>query len=315
MEKVSVIDSGITTQKIKKSKKEPKEKGSWRAVGASQIAGTASLPVSMAAIAGMSQVNKKLTPEQIEQINKAADAMIDAKGLRAKGVKIDNVTSAGLNLTGIPDSIYDMINSYSAVAHGKNAAFLPKDAKNALTGEILHSKNTIIANRDKMSTALFHEIGHAFNANKSKFWKVMQNLRIPSMVLASGLAIFAAFTKKAEAKDGEELTKGQKAKNFVRNNAGYIAGASMLPVIAEEVMATVRGCKWANANLPKELAKKVRTTNIFGAVSYVAASAAIALSAFVATKVKDSIMEKQKAKLETEQNNNIQPQPEVVDEE
>lgn len=312
MTNLSGINSSTTTQKVKKSKNEQKEKGSWRALGASQIAGTASLPVGMAAVAGMSQVNKKLTPEQIKQINEAADAMIDATGLRTKGVKIDNVRSAGLNLTGIPDAIYDMINSYSAVAHGKNAAFLPKDTKNALTGEILHSKNTIIANREKMSTALFHEIGHAFNANKSKFWGAMQKMRIPAMVLASGLAIFSAFSKKAEAKDGEELTKGQKAKNFVRDNSGALAATAMLPVVAEEVMASVRGCKWANSNLPKELAKKVKTTNVFGAISYVAAAAAVALSAFVATKVKDSIMEKEKAKMEAEQNKNIQTQPEVV---
>ncbi len=307
MKKINGIESSIATQKAKKSKKEPKEKGSFRALGASQIASSASVPIGMAAIAGMSQVNKKLTPEQIEKINKAADAMIDATGLRAKGVKIDNVKNAGLNLSGLPDALYDMVNTYSAVANGKNAAFLTKDAKNTLTGEILHSKNTIIANRDKMSTALFHEIGHAFNANKSKFWKAMQKMRGPAMLIAASVAMFAAFTKKAEAKDGEELTKAQKAKNFTRDNAGYIAGASMLPVIAEEVMASVRGCKWANANLPKELAKKVKTTNIWGAVSYVAAAAGLAVSAFVATKVKDSIMEKQKAKFEAEQQKNNIP--------
>ena len=210
MEKINGIESSIATQKAKKNKKEPKEKGSFRALGASQIASSASVPVGMAAIAGMSQVNKKLTPEQIEQINKAADAMIDATGLRAKGVKIDNVKHAGLNLSGMPDALHDLVNTYSAVANGKNAAFLTEDARNALTGEILHSKNTIIANRDKMSTALFHEIGHAFNANKSKFWKAMQKMRGPAMFIAASVAIFAAFTKKAEAKEEAVEAKAKK---------------------------------------------------------------------------------------------------------
>jgi len=298
MTNISEVSNNTSIQKATLPPK--KEKGSLRAAGASQLVTLTSIPVGMASVAGMSQINKKLTPEQIELLNKAADRMIDATGLSAKGVKIDNVKNAGINLTGIPDSIYDMLNSYSAVAHGKNAAFLPKGIKNAYNGQILHSKNTIIANREKMSTALFHEIGHAFNANKSQFWKVIQNMRKPAMLIAASIALFAAFTKKAEAEDGKELTKGQKAKNFVRNNAGYIAGAATLPVLAEEIMASVRGCKWANANLPKELAKKVKASNIWGAASYLAISASVALAAFAAVKVKDSIMEKQNAKLEAQ---------------
>ena len=303
MTKVSEINSSITTKNVKKTKNEPKEKGSWRALGASQVAGMASLPIGMASVAGMSQVNKKLSPDQIKAINEAAEKALKDSGLAEKGVEIINLTEAdlGVKLKGWKDSLLSMVNTQYATAKGKNAFFNPMT-------------NAVGVNKDKFATATFHELGHAFNANKSKFWGVMQKMRMPSMLLATGLAIFAASTKKAEAKDGEELTKGQKTKNFVRNNAGYIAGASMLPVIAEEVMASVRGCKWANANLPKELAKKVKTTNIFGAVSYVAAAAAVALSAFVATKVKDSIMEKQKAKFEAEQNNNIQPQQKVVEE-
>ena len=300
MTKVSGINSSTSTQKVKKTKNEPKEKGSWRALGASQIAGMASLPVGMASVAGMSQVNKKLSPDQIKAINEAAEKALKDSGLAEKGVEIINLTEAdlGVKLKGWKDSLLRTFNAQYATAKGKNAFYHPM-------------MNSIGVNKDKFSTATFHELGHAFNANKSKFWGAMQKMRMPSMLLATGLAIFAAFTKKAESKDGEELTKGQKAKNFVRNNAGYIAGASMLPVVAEEVMASIRGCKWANANLPKELAKKVKTTNIFGAVSYVAAAAAVALSAVVATKVKDSIMEKQKAKFEAEQNNNIQSQEKI----
>lgn len=266
----------------------------------------AALPLGMAAVAEMQQINKKLSPEQIKMMNNAADKIIKTTGLNLNGVKIDDVRWAGLNFSGLPDGIHDMTNVYSAVANGKNAAFLQKEMINLLTGEVLHDKNTIIANRDKMSTALFHEIGHVSNANKSKFWGIMQKTRIPAMAFASFIALFAAFSKKAEPKDGKELTKGQKVKNFVRNNAGYIAGASMLPVVAEEITASVRGCNWANADLPKELAKKVRTANFLGAVSYVGTAAAVALYAFVATKAKDLIMEKRKEKFEAKENKNIE---------
>ncbi len=298
--KVSKLNSNCIFGKKKKN--EPKEKGSIRAATVSQIAPFASLPAGFLAMKGIQNSSKGLTSEQIKLLNESADKMIEVTGLAAKGVKIENVTSAGLNLSGLPDSVYDLINSYSAIANGKNAAFVEKDLKNRLTGQVLHNKNTIIANRDKLPTALFHEIGHAYNANSSKFWGAMQKMRKPSMALAAGLALFSAFTKKAEAKDGQELTKGQKAKNFVRNNSGILATVSMLPVVAEEVMASVRGCKWAKQNLPKELAKRVKAGNIWGAVSYVSASLALGLAAFLATKIKDSVMEKQKEKFEQQKN-------------
>ncbi len=301
---VAMTPSCATKKQVAKKDKKSKEKGSFRAAAAAQGASMASLPVGLLAMNGIQKSSKGLTQEQIQTLNQIADRVIDTSGLAAKGVKIDNVTWAGLNLTGLPDNIYDMVNSYSAVANGKNAAFLDKDAKNLLTGEIMHTKNSIIANREKLPTALYHEIGHAFNKNNSKVFAMMQKMRMPAMALASLIPLFCAFTKKAEAEDGKELTAGQKAKNFVRNNSGILATTAMLPVVAEEAMASFRAGKWANANLPKELAKKVKTGNAWGLASYAAAAIALGISATIATKVKDSIMEKQKQKT-AEQNKEV----------
>ena len=236
----------------------------------------------------MQNVTKNLSKEQIAQMNEAAEKMIKDTGLSAKGVKIKNLTylDAGLNHTGLPDSVLDMLNPYSATAHGKNAAFIPKEIPGVCDA------NTIIINKEKLPAAAFHEIGHAFNKNSSKFWSSVQKMRTPAMAAATLLMLFPAFTKKETAQDGKELTKGQKAKNFVRDNSGILAGAAMLPVVSEEIAASARVCKWANANLPKELAKKVKTTNIFGAVSCVGAAIGISLAAFAATKIKDKAVEK-----------------------
>lgn len=312
MTTINKISSVQVQNQTERRKVQREINGSFLAYGASQVSSMAAVQLlSMATVSGMSLINKKLSSEQIKKINEAADKIIEQTALNSKGVRIEDVKSF-LNLTNLPDAINDLRNPVSATAHGKNALFLSKNLKDAL-GEVVYDKNTILANREKLSTALFHEIGHAFNANKSKFWSAVQKMRTPSSFIGASVILFAAFTKKAEANDGEELTKGQKTKNFVRNNAGFIAGVSMLPVVAEEIMASVRGCKWASANLPKELAKKVKTANIFGAVSYIGTAAGLVLSGFVATKVKDSIMEKQKAKFEAEQNKNIERAEKVND--
>lgn len=287
------IESQNGTADSVKNNKEIKDKkayrgGSLKAAAAATAVQACATPLSLLGVKGMQNVTKNLSKEQIAQMNEAAEKMIKDTGLSAKGVKIKNLTylDGGLNLTGLPDSVLEMKNPYYATAHGKNAAFLPKGIPGVCDA------NTIIINKEKLPAAAFHEIGHAFNKNSSKFWSSVQKMRTPAMAAATLLMLLPAFTKKETAQDGKELTKGQKAKNFVRDNSGILAGAAMLPVVSEEIMASVRGCKWANANLPKELAKKVKTTNIFGAVSYVGAAIGISLAAFAATKIKDKAVEK-----------------------
>ncbi len=90
----------------------------------------------------------------------------------------------------------------------------------------------------------------------------MQKMRMPGMIMASAIALFAAFTKEDKPEDGKELTKAQKVKNAVRKNAGKLAFASMVPMLLEEGMASIKGYKWANSILSKDLAKKVLHTNI-----------------------------------------------------
>ena len=278
-------NQGITTNQTKPKK--VKEKGSFRAFGTGTLASMSLTPVSLLAVNGIQKINKKMTPEQFAKINDSIDKILISSGLSNKGVNINNITldSFGSELPKSP--LMDMLFPDVAVAKGKNAYFRHK---NCLTKEI---DNVITINREKLPTAAFHEMGHAFNANSSKFWGAMQKMRTPAMALSSYFLLFSAFSRNEVAEEGKELTKVQKAKNFVRNNSGILAFSTMLPVIAEEVAASVRGCKWANSNLPKELAKKVRNTNLLGGITYIGAAVGMGLAAHFAVKTKDKIMEKE----------------------
>lgn len=279
--KINTSNTGIVSQKKQKN---VKEKGSWRAYGTGTLVSAAATPASLLVVKGMQKIAGSLTPEQVQQINAASDTVLAKSGLLDKGVIIENITLKDFG-NDLPKSfLADMFFPNVAVAKGKNAYFRHK---NPLTKEI---DNIIVINREKLPTAAFHEIGHAFNANSSKFWGAMQKLRIPAMGLASTLLLFSAFSKNEVAEEGKELTKFQKMKNFVRNNSGILAFSSMLPVVAEEIAASVRGCKWANSNLPKELAKKVRNTNFIGGITYIGGSIALGFAAHCAKKVKDKIM-------------------------
>lgn len=166
---------------------------------------------------------------------------------------------------------------YNMIKEGFNAGFTPMG-------------NKVLINTEKMGLSGFHEIGHSINFNKSKFWKSLQMynaLKVPFAI--AGMLSLAALLKRPKA-DGEQPTGTfDKVTTFIKNNVGKLTFAAMVPMIAEEVMASVRGNKLAKELLSPELAKKVAKSNIFGAASYLGTAVALALGAYAANKVRDAI--------------------------
>ena len=149
-------------------------------------------------------------------------------------------------------------------------------------------KNRIFVNVDKFGTAVFHEIGHAINYNSSPFWKVIQKMRVPLVYAPSAFLMVSLFKRKKL--EGEESKNGfDRATDFIKNNAGKLSMLAMVPVIAEELKATLRGNKMARQLCSPELYKKVVKTNTLGAITYISAALLTGLSVYAAGKIKDSI--------------------------
>lgn len=154
---------------------------------------------------------KKEEPDNFIYREKMNEAF-ELSGLKDKGVKIYPAQDLILN------------NSYK---RGTNACFIP-DAKQ------------ILVNTDKICITAFHEMGHALNALKSKYGvKYLAKMRTPGIAIAGLMEYFAIFSR----------TKPKGAKrNFtdvVEDNCGKIAFAAMLPVVAEEAIASIRGINLA----------------------------------------------------------------------
>ena len=149
-------------------------------------------------------------------------------------------------------------------------------------------KNRIFVNVDKFGTAVFHEIGHAINYNSSPFWKVIQKMRVPLVYAPSAFLLVSLFKRKKL--EGEEPKNGfDRATDFIKNNAGKLSMLAMVPVIAEELKATLRGNKMARKLCSPDLYKKVVKTNTLGAITYISAALLTGLSVYAAGKIKDSI--------------------------
>lgn len=267
-------------------------KGSAAAVVASSAVQLGTMPISLACVDKMSKVSRTLDKDTVEIVNKAADDVLNkVTNLGKKGVTINNFKNAGISISGMSDKALEIMNPIFATANGKNAFFTSKPMP-----AVKLAANTVAVNRDKLPLSTFHELGHAHNFNNSKFWKAMQNVRTPSLLLASAFALLPALTKDIKPKDGEELTTKEKINNGLRKASPALAFLSMTPMLLEEGKATLNGNKWAKELLSPDNFKKVAKSNRYGYISYLATAASFALMAFVAKGVKDKFTNKNEEK-------------------
>lgn len=285
MKTISYSNTDSTNYQISKKQKDS-ALGTIAAIVTSSATGYAIQPFSNFAISKMIKINKDLADIDKKKMKQAALEILDEKNLSQKGVKLNDYRKVNEILNGFDES----------VANGKSAFFAGiKGIENVFGGKMFI--NEVVCNMEKLPAAIFHEIGHAFNANNSTFWRTVQKMKKHSLPIAGYIALYCALTKKAvPKKEGNmELTKGQKVKNFVRENSGKLAFIATLPMLAEEGMASIRGNSWAKEFLSPDLAKKVSQHNKFAYITYLATAVGFALSAYTARKVKDYFVDKKNA--------------------
>ena len=143
-----------------------------------------------------------------------------------KAFKLSDLEKKGVNI--VPAQFEKEI--FPLEASAKNASYRPNIKK-------------VVLNTDKISHAGFHELGHAMNDLMSKYGvKYLAKMRRPGYIIAGLMEYFAFFTR----------TKPKDAKrnllDIIEDNCGKIAFLALLPVIAEEGIASYRGIKLARAS-------------------------------------------------------------------
>lgn len=243
------------------------------------------------------------TPEEVTQIRNAAQQILKNRGLVEKGVKIKYLSEETLATPkSFLEGLLQSLNPINMIKAGQNAAFTGNGVKGldtkTLKEVLLEEGNTVLMPEHNLQGSIFHEIGHADNYNNGKILKLLQKCRPISVFLPSFLLLYGAFSKKSRPKDGEtELTKGQKANNFIRDNAGKLSFAAMLPMLIEEASATIKGKKFAENLVSKDIAKKATKGNWLGFVSYACMAVFAGLAARTAVKIKDRKIEKKELEI------------------
>lgn len=242
----------------------------------------------------MSDIIKEI--DSFENIKKYADNIIAESGLNDKKLKLEVWTPEVLKeVEPLPEAktrwqkIINTLkeNNRKTFANGLNAAFNFK-------------KNIICINKERLYSAVFHEIGHAMNYNLNSFAKMLQKVRIVNFItlpifstacLGVGLA---ADKKTKEQKKSEHNT----FKDFVHNNAGKLILLYGAPIVAEEALATKKGLNAAKKYLTPEQHQIHITNQIKALSSYIGAVAICAGAVALGIFVKDKIVGHKKPKEE-----------------
>lgn len=162
------------------------------------------------------------------------------------------------------------ILEHNAYKLGTNACFIP-------------SSREVLINTDKISIAGFHELGHALNALKSKYGlKYLAKMRAPGYAIAGLMEYFAIFSRTKPKGAPRNFT------DIIEDNCGKIAFAAMLPVVAEEAIASIRGIKLAqNTGVPENLIKSMKKLYAKALATYGGRAILGGLAVYASRKVMD----------------------------
>ena len=183
---------------------------------------------------------KEFTSE--DNVKKVANSMKSTNKLKADIHFVDNI-----NKNVLKNKFPELADSLETVAKGQNAFY----AKHA---------NIAVAPKIKPSLIL-HELGHAINAEKSKFFGGLGKLRVLGSYVPMALMLCNGLSNNQQ--DGKE--------NFIEKYAGVIGFASFLPTIIEEGAASAKAIKAAKTVLPNIELKALKKNYFFAWMTYLLA--------------------------------------------
>lgn len=256
---------------------------------------------SSVGIESTKQFMKKLMPDvdTFENTAKNVKSILEETGLASKGVKfnpIDKSTEGMNTLNGIIDA---NIKSKKPLAQKLKNVYRQMFSEGVNAAYFSGTKDVVI-NKENLYSSVYHELGHAKNANGNFATKALQKARnitpfgvsmVAPLVLAVGL-----LHKVDKNKPQEEKGKLEKTLDFVSNNAGKLTLASYVPMLAEEGLASINGVKMAKKYLSPEHLDKLKGNYLKAWGSYALVAGLVTGGVALGIKVANVIKEKCSAK-------------------
>lgn len=231
-----------------------------------------------------------------------AKEIFNASGLAEKGVRLQNVEYTRYKTSCMNKYLKD-INSLKISSLKENyIAATMENAKNTsalgLNSFYDPRKKTIINNFKRMATAIPHEMGHAANyTSKNPLLKILTKARYLQLLVPVILTV--AILRKPKKEGEESTTIIGKGLDFVKENSVALTAGCMLPTVAEEGLASIRGAKMAKKFLTPEKLKSLNVINFKGWATYAIAAGATIGAVWLANKIRNATTPKTEQERDT----------------
>ena len=169
----------------------------------------------------------------------------------------------------------ELKEKFYVYAQGKNACYMP-------------STSQILVNREKKANALFHEMGHTMNNKGVGLGRFLAKTRGKGTKAVPFVFGISMLTPK-DRDDSKITDPVYKALLLFKKYSGLIASACLVPLVAEEGLASIKGGKMAKGVLSPELYKKITKSNTRAFVAYALSAIMVGLGTTFANYVKDKI--------------------------
>ena len=169
-----------------------------------------------------------------------------------------------------------------SVAEGKNAFY------SNITKEI-------VVNLDKAPEFAFHEMGHAINyLGMNKVGNALAYLKRPFAAIAPIILAIALLKPKKQKNEKSEGIK-DKTISFIKNNAGKLTFAALIPKLAEEGLASSNARVLLKMNnVDKKIAKRINLVNLKAWGTYLLGAIILSQATRLAIYTHDRIVENNK---------------------
>lgn len=173
--------------------------------------------------------------------------------------------------------------------HSKFGGLLQKLRLDIFKGKKTHNSIVKFVNGPKSNNRIIESLKNVMK----KLPSTATNVRIPIISRVAGLAatsiaLVSIFkNKKAEGEKPQGIF--DTVTTFIKNNVGKLTFLTMLPIVLEEGLATLKGEKAVKGLISKDLFKKVKISNRLGLATYATVAAVTGFGAYLASKIRDKI--------------------------
>ena len=156
----------------------------------------------------------------------------------------------------------------------------------------MSKKDIVFADLNKMSMAVFHEMGHVKNYQSKRVGKVLNILSHPLLKKISiGTALVGIMIPpdKEENNTQEKESILSKTGDVIRDNCVTISALGTVPKALEEGLASIKGAKIASKVMPSGKLKMINKLNGKAFLTYAIGAALLPLGIYIAKKTREAL--------------------------